>query len=145
MDDAELMLKTENILLIESNQNEADTILDIIKSLNKKYKCLHFNTPGEAFHYLKNEKMLPQLILFGLTQVDYNSIEFLKNLKMDAELKKIPVVMLSPPGDHLHVLESFNYGVAGYMVKPDNDSELKNTINIIIQYWNMCELPHRTL
>ena len=39
------------------------------------------------------------------------------------------------------VLECFNHGVAGYIVKSHDTSELADMINTIMNYWNLCELP----
>lgn len=136
------MLKTERILLIENNPEDATNILGTIKALNNLYKWHHSKTTEEALQYLQSKTILPQLIIFGLEQDEQNSIEFLKTIKSDNKLKKIPIVMISSSENNTHVLESFHYGVAGYMVKTNDLSELKNLIDTIMRYWNMCELPH---
>ena len=135
------MLKTERIMLIESNPKDAENILITLESLNNKYKWCHFKTKDEALEYLQKEKNLPQLILFGLEHGDYESIEFLKTIKNNNNLKLIPIVMISTSDDQFHVLESFNHGAAGYMVKSNDHLELAGLINTIMQYWNICELP----
>ena len=129
-------------MLIENNPDDAENILSIIESINNKYKRLYMKTHEEALQFLKEEDSLPQLILLGSTQDDYSNIDFLKNIKTDSNLKKIPIVMISSSSNHNYVAESFNYGAAGYMLKTKENSELSNTINTIIKYWNTCELPH---
>ncbi len=47
-----------------------------------------------------------------------NGIEFLQIVKNDARFKRIPVVVLTTLRNEQDRVESFNLGVAGYMVKP---------------------------
>lgn len=136
------MLKAERIMLIENNLKDAANILNIIESLDNNYKLLHFTTTEEAIKNLKNENNLPQLILLVSPQGDGNSIEFLKKIKDNNNLKKIPVVIISTTDEHTHVIEGFNCGAAGYMVKSDDHLELAGIIKTIMQYWNTCELPY---
>lgn len=129
-------------MLIEHNPKEAEDILDIIESLNNNYKLFHFTTILEALENLKNENVLPQLIILGSSQEENNNIEFLKNIKNDDNLKKIPVVILSSSEDQDLVSTSFNYGAAGYMIVSKDHLELGDLIKTIMRYWNMCELPY---
>ncbi|MBN2590232.1 MAG: response regulator [Sedimentisphaerales bacterium] len=135
------MLKAKRIMLIENNPKDADNILNIIESLNSNYKLLHFTTTKEALENLKKENISSQLILLGSSNGDDDSIEFLKNIKNDNNLKKIPVVIISTSEEHIHVLNCFIYGAASYMVKPGKHLELAGLIKTIVQYWNICELP----
>ena len=71
-----------------------------------------------------------------------NSIEFLKVVKTDNILKKIPVVALTTCKEMQHIEESFNLGIAGYIVKPLNYRKLVEAIRIIDLYWTLSELPN---
>ena len=135
------MFRTEPIMLIESNSKDAVNILSILKSQNEKYKCFHYRTTEEALEYLNKEDMQPQLILLGLKNLDSDGIEFLRNIKTDDQLKKISVVIMASSSDQNHVLESFNFGVAGYITKSQDISEFTGTISTIMKYWSICELP----
>ena len=136
------MSKTERIMVIENDSKDAANILNIIESMDKNYKLLYFASTEEAIENLKKENNLPQLILLVSPQGDGNSIEFLKIIKDDNNLKKIPVVIISTTDEHTHVIEGFNNGAAGYMVKSDDHLELTGIIKTIMHYWNTCELPY---
>lgn len=135
------MLKTEPIMLIEENPNDVENILGILKSQNEKHSWFHFRTTAEALEYMENKDILPQLIILGLKNRDFESIEFLRKIKADYNLRKIPLVIMASSTDQNHVLESFNLGVAGYIVKSQDITELAGIISTMMRYWNLSELP----
>ena len=135
------MLTTERIMLIENNPKDTSDILSIINSIDNRFKWTYFKAPQEASEYLKNGNDLPHLILLESGSNNHDSIEFIKTVKKDTNLKRIPIVIISPSNEPTQVFESFHNGVAGYMVKPQDDQELTDVINTIINYWNMCILP----
>jgi CheY-like chemotaxis protein len=70
-----------------------------------------------------------------------NGIEFLRGIKADDELKRIPVIVLTTSKDEEDKLESFNLGVAGYLVKRVEYDEFLKTIATFEKYWSLCQLP----
>jgi DNA-binding NarL/FixJ family response regulator len=135
------MLKSEPIMLIEDNEEYASDILGILGSLYEKNKWLHLQTGRDALEYFENNTILPQLIILGFNCENPESIDFVKKIKTNKNLRKIPVVIMASSNDGKYVLECFNLGVAGYIVKSKETSELANIINTIMNYWNLCELP----
>jgi DNA-binding NarL/FixJ family response regulator len=70
-----------------------------------------------------------------------NGTEFLKIVKTDEALKKIPVVVLTTSSQQRDVVESFKLGAAGYMVKSVDYGKFVETIRTINLYWTLSELP----
>jgi DNA-binding NarL/FixJ family response regulator len=67
--------------------------------------------------------------------------EFLKIVKADKALKKIPVVILTTSNSDRDVIESFELGAAGYMVKSVDYEKFVETIKAIDMYWTLSRLP----
>jgi DNA-binding NarL/FixJ family response regulator len=67
--------------------------------------------------------------------------EFLRIVKADKELKKIPVVILTTSNSDRDVVEAFELGAAGYMVKSVDYEKFVETIRAIDQYWTLSKLP----
>ena len=67
--------------------------------------------------------------------------EFLKIVKTDKALKKIPVVILTTSNSDRDVIESFELGAAGYMVKSVDYEKFVDTIKAIDMYWTLSKLP----
>ena len=70
-----------------------------------------------------------------------NGIEFLRVVKQDETLKRIPVVVLTTSTEEQDKLDSFDLGVAGYMVKPVDYQQFVEVIKTIDLYWTLSELP----
>ena len=94
----------------------------------------------EYFGTASNEK--PCVILLDLNTPKMNGLEFLKIVKANDSLKKIPVVVLTTSGDKADIVESFKLGVAGYVVKSIDYKEFVEKIGVINLYWTLSELPN---
>jgi len=70
-----------------------------------------------------------------------NGIEFLKIIKNDKKYKKIPVIVLTTSREERDKVDSFELGVAGYMVKPVDYLQFVEVIKTIHLYWTLSELP----
>lgn len=94
-----------------------------------------------------NNNELPQvptarrLILLDLNMPKMGGIEFLVELRSDAQLKPTPVVVMTTSNQDQDRVEAYNLNVAGYILKPItfiNFVELMATLN---NYWTLCEMP----
>ena len=70
-----------------------------------------------------------------------NGIEFLKIVKKDEAFKKIPVIVLTTSREDQDRMDSFNLGVAGYILKPVNYKKFVEVMKTIHMYWKISELP----
>ncbi len=136
------MQNLKPILLVEDDSVDAMTIERVIDDL-KISNDLVCTTDGErALVYLKNENnRKPSIILLDLDMPKMDGFEFLRIVKEDNELKKIPVVVLTVSEEQRDVVESFNFSVAGYMVKPVDYKKFIETFRAIDLYWTLSELP----
>jgi PleD family two-component response regulator len=91
---------------------------------------------------LKNPKNIkPWLILFGLNSHNSDSFNFLQVIKSDDRLKIIPVVIIAGSKEDQMIFRGFELGIAGYIIKPQDNSNIANIIETIMDYWNLSELP----
>jgi DNA-binding NarL/FixJ family response regulator len=96
----------------------------------------------EAIEYLRDESATkPCIVLLDLNMPKMDGAEFLKIVKADRALKKIPVVILTTSNSDRDVFESFELGAAGYMVKSVDYEKFVETIGAINQYWTLSMLP----
>jgi two-component system, response regulator len=84
----------------------------------------------------------PRLILLDLNMPRKDGREALREIKADAELRRIPVVVFTtskagPDIDHLYDL-----GANSFITKPVQFDALVNVLRVLNQYWfNTVELP----
>jgi CheY-like chemotaxis protein len=120
---------------------DAMTVKRALKDLKVENPLAHSLNGEEALKYLRSgSNESPCVILLDLNMPKMDGIEFLKIVKADEVLKKIPVVVLTTSKDKQDVAESFEHGVAGYMVKPVDYKKFVETIGTIDLYWTLSEL-----
>jgi len=131
------------ILLVEDDRVDAMTVERALKDLKATNELVHRVNGEEALEYLRNESnKKPCVILLDLNMPKMNGVEFLKVAKADEALKKIPVIVLTTSEEEQDVVESFNLGVAGYIVKPTDYKKFVEAIRTIDLYWTLSELPN---
>lgn len=136
------MENAKPILLVEDDNVDAMTVKRAMRDLNTTNSLIHSVNGEEALAYLSNgQKPNPLLILLDLNMPKMNGIEFLKLIKADVNLRKIPVIVLTTSKEKSDVIESFELGAAGYMVKPVDYARFVETIDTILLYWSSNELP----
>jgi len=130
------------ILLVEDDQVDVMTVRRALKELHVTNRLEHMENGEDALAFLRDTtKDRPCLILLDLNMPIMNGIEFLQEVKSDAELKCIPVVVLTTSDEQKDKLESFKLGIAGYMRKPVDYRQFVEIIRTIDAYWTISESP----
>jgi len=70
-----------------------------------------------------------------------DDLDFLKIIKNDDELRQIPVIVLTTSKDERDKMESFEFSVAGYIIKSIDYKKFMESLKIINLYWTLSELP----
>ena len=136
------MRNSKPILLAEDDDVDAMTVKRAFKDLQVANKLVRAADGEQMLEYLRTENSEePCLILLDLNMPKMNGIEFLKIVKADEALKRIPVIVLTTSLDERDVVESFKLGAAGYMVKSVDYEKFVDVISTINQYWTLSELP----
>ncbi|MFZ1548529.1 MAG: response regulator [Candidatus Nitrotoga sp.] len=130
------------ILLVEDDQVDVMTVKRSLKEIHVTNPLVNMENGEEALKYLRDPKTAkPCIILLDLNMPIMNGIEFLQNVKLDVQLKRIPVVVLTTSEDQQDKVNSFDLGVAGYMVKPVDYRQFVEVIRSIDVYWTISEMP----
>ena len=137
------MRSSKPILLVEDDDVDVMTVKRALKDLKVTNPLVRTTNGEEALEYLRTKSnKKPCVILLDLNMPKMNGVEFLKVVKADDELKKIPVVVLTTSKDEQDIVESFKLSVAGYMVKSVNYKKFVEAIRTINLYWTLSELPN---
>jgi len=136
------MKNSKPILLIEDDDVDVMTVNRALRDSKVKNELVSIGNGEEAIQYLKDESTKkPGIILLDLNMPKMDGTEFLKMVKADKTLKKIPVVILTTSNSDRDVIETFELGAAGYMVKSVDYEQFVETIRAIDQYWTLSKLP----
>ena len=130
------------ILLVEDDQVDMMTVIRALKQVHVTNKVVHLENGEEAINYLRDESNdKPCIILLDLNMPIMNGIEFLKAIKDDGQLMRIPVIVLTTSDEQQDKVNSFNFGVAGYMSKPVDYGKFVEVMRSIDAYWTISEMP----
>ncbi len=139
------MRSSKPILLVEDDVVDVMTIKRALKDLKVTNDLVLGANGEEALDYLNNNSnRTPCLIVLDLRMPKMNGLEFLKSVKSDDDLKKVPVVVLTTSENEEDRSDSFRLGAAGYMVKPADYEKFVETIRTVDLYWTLSELPNGT-
>ncbi len=113
------MRNSKPILLVEDDDVDTMTIQRAMSELKVTNKLIHKIDGKEALNYLKDANNLkPCIIILDLNMPRMNGFEFLKIIKADDTLRRIPVVVLTTSDVDEGIVESYDLGIVGYIVKP---------------------------
>lgn len=132
--------KNLSILLIEDDTIEVMKFKRAMEKLDMHHTLIEAKNGEEALEILNNHTQLPDIILLDLNMPKINGLEFLKILREDNVLRFLPTVMLTTSSNRLDILECFEIGVAGYIIKPLNYNHYVTKIEATLNYWSMNEL-----
>ena len=124
------MNKNMKILIVD----DFSTMRRIVKNL---LRDLGFNNTQEADDGLTALPMLKKGE-FDFVVTDWNmpgmqGIDLLKHIRADAELKHLPVLMITAEAKREQIIEAAQAGVNGYIVKPFTAATLKEKIDKIFE------------
>ncbi len=130
------------ILLVEDDKIDAMTVKRALKDLKVRNELVHRLDGRQAIEYLQDPaNPRPCVILLDLNMPRMNGVDFLKRVKPDEKLRRIPVVVLTTSRQEQDVVESFDLGVAGYIVKPATYNKFVEAIRTLDLYWTLSEVP----
>lgn len=136
------MRQNKPILLVENDRVDAMMVTRALLELRVTNRLDLAVNGEEALNFLRNpENEKPCIIILDLNMPRMNGIEFLKIAKQDKILKMIPVVVLTSSKEEQDKVDSFNLGVAGYMLKPVDYHQFVEIIQTIDLYWTISEFP----
>ncbi len=133
-------MKDLDILLVEDNPGDIRLTREALKERPTKHR-LHVVEDGDlALDFLQNSGVFadaprPDLILLDLNLPKRSGFEVLKVLKSDANLKVIPVVILSTSTSPDDIIASYQHHVNCYVSKPVNYQDFMGVILRIEEFW----------
>jgi len=136
------MRSSKPILLVEDDRLDAMIVRRALSDLKVTNELVHTANGEEAVEYLRNEEnKRPCLILLDLNMPKTNGVEFLRIIKADKVLKRIPIVVLTASTEEQDVIETFKLSVAGYIIKPVDYIKFVEAMRTVALYWTLSELP----
>lgn len=123
------MTQKKNLLLIEDEEDIAALIK--LQADMSGYK-LHVETDGiNGLRAIEKDK--PDLVILDLMLPGMNGLDIVRKMKHSAELKNIPIVIISAKNEELDVVLGLELGADDYVAKPFSPKVLFSRIKAVLR------------
>lgn len=142
-----MLLKPTQVLLIEDNLADADLARECLESGKLYLELSVVNDGALALDFLFRRGSYgaanrPDLIILDLNLPRKDGRQVLTEIKQDAELKRIPVVVLTSSEAEGDILRSYDLGANCYITKPLDLKAFQTIVKSIEQFWfTIAKLP----
>lgn len=128
------------ILVIDHHADQIATVQQILAAKSDQYHLRVIESGAVALAWLKSPEVdqpgqRPDLILLNLNLPHQSSLEVLTTLKSDANLRRIPVIVLSESGQTDAVFQSYFHQGNCYVVTSADAQQLAAIIQQIESFW----------
>lgn len=132
--------KSKIILLVEDNKADIRLIEEALKNSAISYQMVIARDGMDAMAYLRQEgeyaeSPRPDLIVLDLNLPKKDGREVLAEIKTDAKLKRIPVIVLTTSRNEDDVHQSYDLNANCYITKSRNLSQLFAIVKRIEEFW----------
>ncbi len=145
---------TLHVLLVEDDPDHADLMTLSLMETPPAGKVVHGVSDGdEALNYLFRRGKFadpglsprPRVILLDLRLPKVDGLTVLKEIRTspDAELRSIPVVVLTSSGADLDTMAAYAFGANSYVIKPVGYEDFRRLMADIGSYWLIWNRPAR--
>jgi two-component system response regulator len=142
MENSQNMNEVE-VLLVEDNPSDAELTVRSLKKRNLANRLFHVKDGAEAVDFLfaqgafanRRVENGPKVVLLDLKLPKIDGIEVLRRIKSDERTKVIPVVVMTSSREDRDLVDCYNLGVNGYVVKPVEFEDFARAVSELGCYW----------
>jgi CheY-like chemotaxis protein len=136
------------IVLVEDNPHDLELTLVALERSQLANEVIVLRDGAEALDYLLRrgahaERLVgnPAVLLLDLKLPKVDGLEVLKTVRESAELRSIPVVMLTSSREEPDLQNAYGLGVNAYVVKPVEFKEFVSAISDLGVFWAVLNEP----
>ena len=136
------------ILLVEDNPHDLELTLIALERSQLANEVVIVRDGAEALDYLHGrgayagrEQGNPAVVLLDLKLPKVDGLEVLAEIRAQAALKSVPVVMLTSSKEEQDLIRSYELGVNAYVVKPVDFTEFVRAIADLGIFWAVLNEP----
>ena len=136
------------ILLVEDNPHDLELTLVALSRSQLANEVVVVRDGAEALDYLMRRGEFagrasgnPAVVLLDLKLPKVDGLEVLKEIRTSAQLKSMPVVMLTSSKEEQDLVRSYELGVNAYVVKPVDFADFVRAIADLGIFWAVLNEP----
>jgi CheY-like chemotaxis protein len=143
-----MTIELKRMLLVEDSPNDVELTLAALGEHNLANSVDVVRDGAEALDYLFRRGAYasrpngnPAVILLDLKLPKVSGLEVLQQIRADAHLKYIPVVILTSSREERDMIESYKLGVNAYTVKPVAFHDFVDAVKSLGVFWALLNEP----
>ena len=128
-----IMNRTLTFFIVDDDIDDQDLFIEAVSEVDKTIKCMSVSNCEEALDLLRNKKInLPDMIFLDLNMPRLNGKQCLAELKKEAHLAHIPVIIYSTSSEKRDIEETSRLGAAHFLTKPNKFEDLCKAISFVV-------------
>lgn len=138
----------KRILLVEDALNDIELTLSALEENHLANEVVVVRDGEEAIDYLYRRGVYklraegnPAVVLLDLKLPKVDGLEVLAQIKKDASLRMVPVVMLTSSREERDLVQSYALGVNAYVVKPVDFHDFVGALKKVGLFWAVINQP----
>jgi len=142
------MAELKRILLAEDSANDVELTLAALRTNHVLNDVVVTRDGAETLDYLRRRGKHadrppgdPVLMLLDLKMPKVDGLEVLKQVKGSADLRMIPVVVLTSSREEQDLVRSYDLGVNAYVVKPVDFHDFVEAVRLLGGFWAVLNEP----
>lgn len=127
------MKSKRRFFIVDDDSDDQDLFMEAVNEVDNSIECMSASNCEEALDLLKNKKIsLPDMIFLDLNMPRLNGKQCLAELKREAHLRDIPVIIYSTSSERRDIEETSRLGAAHFLTKPNKFEELCKALSIVV-------------
>lgn len=132
------MVRKKRFFIVDDDLDDQELFIEAVNEVDSSIECISSSNCEEALDLLKNSKIdLPDVIFLDLNMPRLNGKQCLVELKRQAHLQHIPVIIYSTSSEKRDIEETARLGAAHFLTKPNKFEELCKAVSFVVAMdWN---------
>jgi len=136
------MNQIKRILLVEDDPKDVELTLTALEEYRLANAVDVVRDGAEALDYLYRRRKFqtreggnPAVVILDLKLPKVSGLEVLRQVKADAQLKLVPIVVLTSSREDQDLIASYQLGVNAYVVKPVDFHKFVDAVKTLGAFW----------
>ncbi|MBI5380476.1 MAG: response regulator [Opitutae bacterium] len=141
-------LNKVTILIAEDDDGHAELIQQLLEEVGVRNPLVRFRDGQEVLDFLRGGSTVPPaergqayLLLLDIRMPRVDGVEVLRQLKADAVLKNIPIIMLTTTDDPREVQSCYQHGCNCYVTKPVEFEQFASVLKNLGMFLLIVKVP----
>lgn len=127
------MKQNRRFFIVDDDSDDQDLFIEAVNEVDNTIECMSASNCEEALDLLRNRKIsLPDMIFLDLNMPRLNGKQCLVELKREAHLRDIPVIIYSTSSEKRDIEETSRLGAAHFLTKPNKFEELCKALSFVV-------------